>query len=326
VRGVLAALNELSVESAEAGPVDELDEQALRGAVGIVWACPGMRRGFGRSLARIRNACERPLPVYAVVDDDTAPSAVRGLYRAGVAGVFAWPREGLLLARYIAEMLSLRLVRGPAHGADAALARAVRAHLRHLPLAGLPLRVETDGDCVVLHGQVESLADRDEVEHRIAMMPGVASIDVGDVVVVPLPATDAEIRAACRRLIQAQIPSGTVSATVQGGRIRFEGTSTDRAAGQRLRELAARLRGVREVEIAVRTSPADTRRDRGAQRRLRSLLETLFSQARFELAYHAGVAVLDGRVPTLHIKRAMQRVLEQDAAVQRVVNKLVVER
>lgn len=322
VKGILSALGELSVECVWVRSIDDLDETLARDALAIVWSSMGAERGFGRSIDRLRQTTG--LPIFAVVRNESRDALVRGLYRLGVAGVFAWPREGLLLARYVAEMLSLRMVRGPARDSDAALARTVRAHLRHLPIANRPLQVEVDDGRVSLRGSVDLLAHRDEIEHQVSMVPGVTGLDVSDIRVEQRTASDAAIRAACRRLIGAQLETRTVTAKVHNGVVLLEGSVPDRQYSRRLRELAAHIQGVCDVENAITVSRRQARRDRGALRRLQNLLKTLFADAKFQLAFHGGVAVLDGEVPTLHVKRSMERVLEQDRSVTRIVNKLSV--
>jgi len=323
-RAVRASLEDLSVEIVSFESVDGLDPARVGHVLGVVWCCAGSERGYGRPMARLRQLWRQPL--YVVVGDDVKAAVVRGLYRTGASGVFCWPREGLLLARYIAEMLSLRTVRGPAADGDQALARTVRTHLRQLPLAGRPLEVEVVDGHTVVRGSVRSLADRDEVERQAELVPGVTSLDLSEVTVLPPAVPDASIRAACRRLIGSQLETRTVSARVRAGCLRLAGTVPDRRDAQRLRDLAARIEGVRRIEVDLSVSRAAARRDRSAQRRLRALLDDLFGGPEVLLSYHGGIAVLEGSAATLREKRSMQRLLEQDASVDHVVNKLQVRR
>lgn len=322
--GLESALAEIDVARVRVSSIDELHAGVTIGGIACVWSTVGLERGFGRAAARLRS--KAAFPIHALVRDDAPDAVARALYRAGVSGVFAWPREGLLLARYVAEMLSLRMVRGPTDDADKALARTIRAHLRHLPrTAGAPLDVQVGGGRAALRGTLESLADRDEIERRIAMVPGVTSLDVSPVRIEPVPVGDARLATTCRRLIANECDPETVRVSVQNGRVRFDGDAASAREVERLRELTARVQGVRDIELAIAVGRGSARRSRGTQRRLDALLRSLFVDAEFSLVCHGEIAVLEGRVPTLHLKRSMQRFVEQDGAVGRVVNKLRVE-
>jgi len=54
------------------------------------------------------------------------------------------------------------------------LERRIRNALRHVPARHVT--VGTHGDTVVLHGRVRSLAQRDDVEHAVWAVPGVAAV------------------------------------------------------------------------------------------------------------------------------------------------------
>jgi osmotically-inducible protein OsmY len=320
--GICAALAPIRADCILLDSVDAVEGHLSDRVLAIVWSSIGRERGFGRSFSRLQE--HEGLPIYAVASDEAPDALMRGLYRAGAAGVFAWPREALLLARYLAEMLSLRLVRGPARSSDVALARSVRAHLRPLALSRTPLDVEVWDGRVHLCGRVDRLADRDEIERSVETIPGVMSLDVSDVRVDAEPVADARLRSACRRVVSAQIGGRTVSVHVRNGHVRFVGTVEDRRQADALRELTAQVPGVCEIEMNITTSTLEARRARAAQKRLAGLLGALHPELKLQVAYHGRVAVLDGQAPTLRVKRSIQRLLERDPAVTRVVNKIEV--
>lgn len=153
-----------------------------------------------RLAERLRSVSAAPL--FAIVSDELSGRSIRALYRAGAAGVFTWPREEPLLARFLAEMLALRFARGRAKRPDIALARTVRTHLKLLPgLAQVP-RVEARDGVVTASGSADSLREKYEVERCVSGVPGVRALDLDGLHVLPPPVPDHRIRRAAQRLVQ----------------------------------------------------------------------------------------------------------------------------
>jgi osmotically-inducible protein OsmY len=267
------------------------------------------------------------MPLFVVLPDDSSTKLIGRCYEAGASGVFEWPKEAESLDRLLAEMLSIRLVRGPAERSETALARAVRARLRlQAGLDEVP-KLEIRRGLVRASGTVDSLPVKKDVEECIAAVPGVKGVDVHALHVLPDPVPDREIRRTCRRLLRSsdQIDEKTISLSVDGGRMTFQGSVRDRRELDRLRILAANIRGVRDVEVDVVTSKERKRLDRRAASRLAKIVEEVFSGDQIRLSFFGGVAVLTGGVRNLRTRRAIEEFLAGDPLVERVVNKLEVE-
>jgi osmotically-inducible protein OsmY len=267
------------------------------------------------------------LPLFAVLSEGSSTAQVRRCYAAGASGVFEWPREADLLDRYLAEVLSLRLIRGAAEKPETALARAVRARLKQLPgLVEVP-RLEVRRGIVRASGTVDSLPVKRDVEECIAAVPGVSGVDTGALHVVPDPVPDQEIRRTCRRLLRASdgIDERAVSISVDGGRLILRGSARDRRELGRLQALAANIRGVRDVAVEVVASKRHKELDRRAASRLTRIVEDVFPGQRVALSFFGGTAVLTGEVRTLRVKRAIEGFLDGEPRVERVVNKLEVQ-
>jgi osmotically-inducible protein OsmY len=113
-----------------------------------------------------------------------------------------------------------------------------------------------------------------------------------------------------------------VIATAEGGRIRFHGTISNRRTAQRLREMAANVPAVREIDMNLEVSADGTRGDRKTLNRLDDLIAALYSDYDLRVSFYKGVAFLEGSVSTLRLKCSVQRFVEQQTAVSRVVDKL----
>jgi osmotically-inducible protein OsmY len=286
----------------------------------IVFSGPGPRGGWPPAIAAIRQGSG--LPVFAVVPANASGRAIRRLYEAGAAGVFASARVDARLALYLAEVLSLRLARGPARGPDTALARTVRAHLKLLPHE--TPAVEARRGLIRVWGTVDSLPARQDVEACIAAVPGVRGLDASALHVLPAPATDAEIRRAARRLLRASpgIDERTLSFSVDRGHVVLSGTVASRQQARRLSDLASQLRGVRSVELRVEASAPRAASDRQIAARLQGIVRDLFPASDIGLRFFGGAAVLTGRVANLRTKRAVEAFVAEDDAVERIVNLL----
>lgn len=274
-------------------------------------------------LKALRSATE--IPIFVVTGSWTSDASARRLYAAGVDGVFEWPSEARLIARFVAEMLALRFVRGRPNRPDAALARNVRAHLKLITgLTTLP-HVETRDGVVRLSGQVDRLRLAREVDQVVMRIPGVRSLDLNDLNVVPQqPATDAQLRRAARRLLSSSsdFDPSTLMMSVEGGRLRIDGSIPSRSQARTLEERAAGILGLRAIENRAQVSRTAHRVDRGVARRLRSQLTDLFPEADVRVSFFEGTAVLAGGVPDLRTRREIVELVGESPSVERIVDKL----
>jgi hypothetical protein len=266
------------------------------------------------------------VPLYLIVSDEMVASKIRELYADGAAGVIDWPREGLVLARFLAEMLSLRLAHGRASGPDLALRRAVRARLRLLHGLHEEPRVAVERGIVTVSGRVDALPLKHEIEACIAAVPGVTGLSADGLYVVPEPVPDATIRRACRRVVgyadPAQLP--TPSFSVDAGIVTLAGPAAARRELTRLRNLASRIRGVRDVHIETSPEPRTAANDRRTTSRLQRLLDDVLHDEDLHVSVVGGVAVVAGRARTLSQKRAATELLHEDREIHRVIDKIIV--
>lgn len=267
-------------------------------------------------------------PIFVITGASTSDAAARRLYAAGADAVFEWPTERRLIARFLAETLALRFVRGRAARPDTALARNVRAHLKLLPgLSTLP-SVEVRDGLVRLSGQVERLRLAREIERAVMGIPGVRSLDLEELIVVPVRVPDARLRRAARRLLASSshdLDASTLALNVEGGRLVVEGSLPSRAAARLLEERATGLLGLRAIEIRARISRSAQRADRGTARRLRDAIADLFPDADLRVSFFDGTAVLSGSVPSLRGRRELVEFVSDHPSVARVIDKTDVQ-
>jgi len=297
--------------------------------IAMVAVCLGASSKVAEQVGRLARIAD--CPIYAVVPDDASPATVRSVYAAGAAGVIDWPREALIMARFLAQMLSLRLAHGRAKGPDTALRRAVRSRLRLLHQLHEQPRLTVRGGVVSVSGNVPSLPAKQAVEASILEVPGVTGIDAENLYVVPEPTTDRTILQACRRILRgtlANAPPGNseakLSCKIDRGCLTISGKGINRSEIDHSRELVSNVRGVREIRFEITRSADSAPPDRRLASRLQSMLRDLLAETRIRVAIYLRTAVLSGEVRDLPSKQTAVRWVERTRGIDRVVDKLVV--
>jgi osmotically-inducible protein OsmY len=263
-------------------------------------------------------------PAYLIVGEGMSDRAIRRCYEAGAAGVFEWPLEALLIGRYIAEMLALRMVHGRAEKSDTSLARTVRTHLKLLPgLTELPTIRARDG-VVSPQGAVESLRMKREIERCLINVPGVRSVDLSGLNVLPVAVPEDRIRRSARRLLEASpdLDPSTIALSLQEGQLIIEGRAPSAQAVRLFEERAAGIAGLRGVANRTRVAKNVRRADRGAARRIRSNLETAYPGRDVQVSYFDATALLSGTVESLRTRQEIREMVSEDPAVERVIDKI----
>lgn len=305
----------------------ELDPSTrLPSVLAIVLVSPHGRETLASIIRRVRSMPEggERMPLFAVVDESPPDRQIRRLYREGATAVIEWPREGLILPRLLAEILAIDLVRGKNRTPDVALARALRARLRLLPWDASGVELEAVDGTVHVSGKVPSLWHKTDLEQFIAEAPGVQNVGTDDLWVAPSGLSDHHIAGAVRAVLRStsSIDESTLSLVVRSGHVILAGTVADRRELDRIIGLLTHVSGVREIENATVVSPEQKMNDRTTFRRLSARLAATQPDLAISVAVFGSTVVLSGRVPRLSISRDIERLVRQDEAVSRIINKL----
>jgi len=277
--------------------------------------------------SRIRQQSDNEeLTVFALVDEGVKSAEARRIYGEGATAVFEWPREGLIFSRLVIELLAVELAEGAVGAPDAALARTIRAHLKMVRGHGPRLRVRVDAGFAFVSGSVRHLWQKQFLERLVSNVPGVRSVVVRWLLVQPSDRTDAQITRSIRLLLReaSDIDETTLAVNVERGHVTLAGSVADRRELNRAQHLLVNIKGVRDIDRLAVMSKGQKQRDHVVARRLGAMLCGLFPDQQVDVAVFAGVAVLSGTAERLSKSRDMQYMVEEDDAVQRVVNKLEV--
>jgi osmotically-inducible protein OsmY len=259
-----------------------------------------------------------------VVPDATTEPQVRRIYERGASAVFFWPREALILPRALVEMIAMVRVRGRASKPDQALARAVRAHLRLVPEVESGVRVEVKQGIAFLSGETSLLWKKQVAEDGAAAVPGIKSAVAHDLHVARSDVSDRSLASRVRRLLSdtSQVEESTLVVRVERGYLTLAGSVSSRFELNRVVDLLANVRGVRGIDRLAVVSSKQQRRDRAAAKRLRQVVANRFPDEEVSVAFFGSVAELSGQVDRLRRKKEVERVVADQDAVDRVINKI----
>lgn len=203
-RGITSAVGQ-SLDSLKVTPwwapwTDDATELIDEETIAVVVVGPLPDAPVADAIARIqRSATGASVAQFAVLTHPLSATEIRRIYGAGATAVFDWPAERRALPQLLVELLAVDLASGPVGGADAALARTIRAHLQLARGFGPPLRVRVRDGVAVLSGRVDHLWQKQRVEELAVNIPGVRSVAVRDIDVAPSNRTDKAIRRNVRR-------------------------------------------------------------------------------------------------------------------------------
>jgi osmotically-inducible protein OsmY len=283
--------------------------------------------GMPAAVATVRSDDNpRQIPVYAIVSATASSRLVRDLYRSGATAVIEWPRERHLLSDILAETLGMNSVRGISRRPDTALARTIRAHLRLGPAPGKTVRVQVLEGVATLSGKARSLSTLEKIVQTAATVPGVKRVVTSELLVMPSGIPDQVVKRDLETIVRSmsEIDPEQLSIRVEGGRVTLHGRVPSRADLHDLIELAAHVKGVRDLEWEVEIASARSRSDDNTARRLERSISTLFPGQGVDVSLFGGVAVLTGVVASLRRKNEIERHCARDDGVRRIVNKLAV--
>jgi hypothetical protein len=178
-RHVERALQELRVL---VEPVDDV-ESALRrigpSTFGIILFAA--QDADADEVARLHdNERAEGLPLFVVVPEACSDRRARMLYRGGATVVFAWPSEVLLVPRVIAEFVDAAAQGERPQWNDAALAASVTARLELADGIGRGVTVAVHDGVADVGGVVDSPWKRRRVLRILAQVPGLRSVDAGE--------------------------------------------------------------------------------------------------------------------------------------------------
>ncbi len=295
---------------------------------GVVLVGPVKRTGMPAAVRRLAaQVGATDAPICVIAPDGTGDRAVRALYRAGATAVFLWPGEARHLAALLAESMGASMARGTPDSGDDALVRTIKTHLRKETPLPPKLRIEARKGVVELSGEVESLPRKRRIVDVVSRIRGVKGTVAAGLVVAPSGRSDRAVSKDVRAVLKAvsEIADDTLSVTVQNGYVNVAGSIADHREMARLVDVLRNVRGVRGIHNYVTISRSQKANDRALTRRLGELIEERFPRERVGVSVFGHVAVLDGRVARLSIKRELEAAALDHPSIERVVNKVVVK-
>jgi len=299
-----------------------LDE--LAGPVGaFVVAAPVEGVSLPDVLCAIRQrAAHASVLVVAVVDTGVSDQLADMLYGAGVQAVVGWPHEARVFPRLLVDCLAAHQVRGVPENADRALERVVVSHLKLLTFDSSRVSVRARGGTVRLSGFIRTLWEKRQVVRAATDVTGVRAVSTDTLRVGRSALADHVVLRRVREALSAYpgVEESTLSPTVHNGYVTVAGAVGQKADPERIRDVVARVRGVRGIEMLTTISKSACVAHRLLARHLSKMVSEVSPDADIHVECIDGVTVLSGRAPSPRAHRAIAELVAREPAVERLVD------
>lgn len=270
----------------------------------------------------------RRRPVFIAVHGDFSDDRALRLYDDGATAVIAWPAEVLVLPRLLSELADVSMADHEDTDVDTALTEAIEARLAVDPDLAGRVHVRVHDGVARLDGTLDSLWKRRRLRDRIAAVPGISALDQGSLTLdVPTVADDV-LAATLRTTLAATagVEETTLSVTTRDGVATVAGVVDSKRHMRGLLRAAETVRGIRRVDNHVTISADAALEGRDHATTLQSLIDPAFPHSDVTIKAFGRVAVLLGSSPTLAERIEVEEAVEDAGFIQRVVNKIDVER
>lgn len=304
---------------------DELLEELEGPTVAIVLAAPIPDVPLLSALRAIRRRGElEAVPVFAVVESGLADEVAGKLYANGISAVFGWPHEARVFPRVLVETMATTHVRGAAKSSDKAFARLVGTHLKLVSVDTSRVGFDVRDGIVYLSGTIRTLWGQREVVRALGDVMGVRGVVAEDLTVARSRRTDRQVIQSIRNVLKAthDVEPATLSVVSRNGYVTIAGTVESKKELDRIEDLLVHVAGVRGIEKLATLSGRFKAAHRAVAKRLAQRLAETHPEDDVEVSYFAGVAVLSGRARSLRERRSILALIQEDAAVDRVVDKI----
>ena len=322
--GLWSALGKLSTERTERTWSEVRLGKIVDEIIAVVLVPPA-KMSLTRAILMVREQLDgEDVALFVILTEDANNAKARRLYAEGATAVFEWPLESGILPICIAEMIAVDFVRGSPNDSDAALARAARVQLKARSGFNCRVRVKVFDGVAFLVGTVDHLWQKERLREIAMEVPGLRSVVDRDIFIPPTGISDRELSAKIHRTLEdfSEIEAKTLAIRVENGYVVLAGSVTNRAELRRIVRVLSSLRGVRDIKTLTVVSPMQKMRDRIIAERLRRTLVESWSGRTVDVAFFGDRAVLSGRVPSLAAKQRIEECVNEENAVQRIINKI----
>jgi osmotically-inducible protein OsmY len=322
LQGELARAGILSRRAASPGECDETVSYETR-ALAIV--PPIQDQSVAHYCASFREA-HHHVPVLVVTPGTLHAPGVRALYRKGVQAVLEWPRDRQALLRTAFRLVGTSAGNTePNGGADVGLEELVNERLRNAASdfrSDLVARVRTG--FAALSGEVDALWKVYVAEQVVQEVPGIVEVNVNAVAVSGPARSDGAIANAIRQVLEQSsvVDSSTLALRVDNGHVVIAGSTSDRKELERALDLVERVHGVRSIDNYATVSDTAKQQDQRVAERVRTAVRAHYPKSKVDVAVFGGIGVLSGVVESAARRCALQKLVDGQEGVNRVVDKL----
>jgi osmotically-inducible protein OsmY len=282
-------------------------------------------------LAYARRCRERSVKVatFVVMNGPMPIRTSRALYADGISAAFEWPADADAVKRTMLRLTSPEPLRWGRKrtASEIALEETARAHLEaDATPFGAQLGVEACGRVILLKGTVDALWKLELARQVVAEVNGVDDVIADGVEVQGIQEDDRKVARAVRTVLKhaSSVDGSTLAVAVRSGEVTLAGSVVDRQEARRAMELVRQVRGVRRIQDYLVVSKTAKHRDHSLARRVRTAVTSRYPRLPVDLSVFGNVAVMSGRVPSARYRDQVRELVEKEAGVERVVDKLQV--
>lgn len=322
-------LTKLGVPNRRIDNPDEVQAAVTRWTRGVI-IVPPIPSFSVLTYARRSKARSVDVPTFVVMNGPMPSRTSRALYADGISAVFEWPADADAVKRTMLRLTSPQSLRWgrPRTPSEIALEETARAHLdADATPFGAQLGVEACGRVILLKGSLDALWKLELARQVAADINGVDDVIADGVEVRGVREDDRKVAHAVRAILKhaSSVDGSTLAVAVRSGEVTLAGSVADRQEARRALQLVRQVRGVRRIEDYLVVSKKAKRRDHSLARRVRAALRSRYPQMPIDLAVFGNVAVMSGRVPSAGYRERVRELVENEAGVERVVDKLQVQ-
>jgi osmotically-inducible protein OsmY len=326
---LVRTLSNLGVPSRRLDDPDQVDAAVNERTKGLI-VVPPIPSFSVLAYARRAQARSLEVPTFVVMNGPMPTRTARALYADGISAVFEWPADTDALKRTMLRLTAPEPIRWGRRRAasEVALEETSRAHLEaDATPFGAQLGVEACGRVILLKGSLDALWKLELARQVVSDVSGVDDVIADGVEIVGMQQDDRKVARAIRTILKhaSAVEGSTLAVAVRSGEVTLAGSVEDRQEARRAVQLVRQVRGVRRIQDFLVVSKKAKRRDSSLARRVRSAVTSRYPRLPVDLSVFGNVAVVSGRVPSARYREQLRELVEGQAGVERVVDKLQVQ-
>lgn len=266
------------------------------------------------------------LPIFVVLPDNSSNKFERQLYKNGATAIFEWPSEKQHLPRLIMSTHDINLNHSR-NTSDKILKKVIDNRLNAEGcFSGCNLIVNVIKSYVFMTGDVQAFWQLKLAQEIIANIPGVQAVYNRRTIIKGRKIKDQKISDDIRKIIKSftSLKDSTLNITVNNGTVNISGTTEHRYEINRLKDIFAHIKGIRDLKLQFVSSKLLAKRDSTIASQISKQIKEFFPDKKIHVSVIGNVVVLRGHVQRLLTSLSIENLVLSQNGIKRVINKLFI--